>query len=381
MRQTRFDPDTPSPSSSLSLNSSSSLKQSLAPKAPPASAYRKDLAQTVLPLVIDPITLTAEVKATLKVPGDIIPTLRKVPGGGVEMRYYVEVIMDIRGKLGRLDEILTSDSGSKPGDTPGITDGMIETERIRQKEKSCVACKFEVVVGSLDSSSSKKRQLARTPAQVDSGRRSQTRDDLPVLQLRRDSGSYPSSPTSQHRRSSSLSYRGSGSNTPIAARTPILTPQPERYLYGYDFSPPDEPHDLHLPPTEAAPSYEPPPVDSIVAEKSRLEGKADALMESAPPVVDNWERSSGARPSAPVLDVITEGVAFASAGPSAGPSMPAGLRFEAEREEVDKQERERERLMAAESEPPVDEDREVDVGPVVDPAMQAGVDGLPVYSR
>lgn len=129
--------------------------------------FRKDLSQTVLPLIIDPTSLTTVVKANLRVPEDVFPTISNVPGDGVSFRYYVEVVVDLGGKLNSRGGDFFDSGSSIPGlprpssrgekDSNGGNAGvaveggvMVETEKIR-REKSIVFCRFEVVIGSVDS--------------------------------------------------------------------------------------------------------------------------------------------------------------------------------------------------------------------------------------
>jgi len=135
--------------------------------------FRKDLAQTVLPLIVDPKSMTTVVKANLRVPEDVFPTIVNVPGGGVSFRYYVEVVVDLGGKLSSKDDFFkggTSIPGlPRPGsggekDASSANGGvaveggvMVETERIR-REKRIVFCRFEVVIGSVDSVGGKGRR-------------------------------------------------------------------------------------------------------------------------------------------------------------------------------------------------------------------------------
>jgi len=64
-----------------------------------SQVWRKDLSQTFAPLYVDPMTMTAEVKAAVRVPDDVFPTIRNVPGDMISFRYFIEVIIDIHGKL------------------------------------------------------------------------------------------------------------------------------------------------------------------------------------------------------------------------------------------------------------------------------------------
>lgn len=62
----------------------------------PIQSFRKDLAQTIAPLYIDPETLTAELSTSLKVPVDAFPTI--IGSDLVTFQYYIEVLANISSK-------------------------------------------------------------------------------------------------------------------------------------------------------------------------------------------------------------------------------------------------------------------------------------------
>lgn len=133
-----------------------------------SSVFRKDLSQTLAPIMIDPATLSTVVTASLRVPEDVFPTITGVPGEMISFRYYVEVVVDLGGKLAgqdrhlpRLgmvslpsitnpnDPVLGSDRSTAP--TLAAWGGnIVDTDRIR-REKSVVACLFEIILGTTDS--------------------------------------------------------------------------------------------------------------------------------------------------------------------------------------------------------------------------------------
>ncbi|PGH30980.1 hypothetical protein GX50_06253 [[Emmonsia] crescens] len=136
-----------------------------------SSVFRKDLSQIFAPLIVDPVTLTATVKTSIRIPEDTFPTITHVPGGMISFRYYLEVVMDLRGKLAGQDrfiprlnmmtgsssynyssngQILTlSEKGRNPITSPWASN-ILDTDQVR-REKSVVACVFEVVIGTKDS--------------------------------------------------------------------------------------------------------------------------------------------------------------------------------------------------------------------------------------
>ncbi|KAG9823231.1 hypothetical protein KCU63_g16944, partial [Aureobasidium melanogenum] len=131
--------------------------------------FRKDLAQILVPLYVDPISLTAEINAKIGVPHGAFPTINTVPGAMISFRYYIEVVLDIQGKLTHDRYLSQHGSGpvsaaarpvdakennlfNGPDDTPFLMlngAGILDTAPIR-RDKSVATCTFEVVVGTTD---------------------------------------------------------------------------------------------------------------------------------------------------------------------------------------------------------------------------------------
>ncbi|KKK19692.1 hypothetical protein P175DRAFT_0449374 [Aspergillus ochraceoroseus IBT 24754] len=149
-----------------------------------SSVFRKDLTQTFAPLVVDPTTLTAVVKTSIRIPEDAFPTITRTPGSMINFRYYVEVVVDLRGKLTSPERFLPrfnlvtsggnySSSGQvlNPSDSGGsaITanwgGNILDTDQIR-REKGVVAIAFEVVIGTRDSHR-RKSEVRRTSSAAD----------------------------------------------------------------------------------------------------------------------------------------------------------------------------------------------------------------------
>lgn len=136
----------------------------------PASSgvFRKDLSQTLAPIVIDPATLSTVVSTSIRVPEDVFPTVTGVPGEMISFRYYVEVVVDLGGKLAGQDRhlprlgMVSLPSMTNPSNVQVRRDisvaptlaawggNIVNTDQIR-REKSVVASMFEVLVGSTDS--------------------------------------------------------------------------------------------------------------------------------------------------------------------------------------------------------------------------------------
>ncbi|KAI9931217.1 hypothetical protein ASPWEDRAFT_99934 [Aspergillus wentii DTO 134E9] len=260
-----------------------------------SSVFRKDLSQSFAPLIIDPATLNADIKTSIRIPEDTFPTITRTPGSMINFRYYVEVVVDLRGKFTSPDRFLPrfnmvsrgsnfSPSGQilNPADmnssiTANWAGNILDTDRIR-REKGVIAVAFEVVIGTHDSQRGQGESTpsVATPSEPTSTllNNGQERDDWPVDQ----------SPMNTDRE-----YAGQGD-------------------YGF----PQEPHW-----TEHSGEYQPPyqslgqmistphseePAD----EKTRLRRAEEMLLPSRPPDdhdPDVGSSTSGdmAMPTAPVL--------------------------------------------------------------------------------
>ncbi|KAI2619549.1 hypothetical protein GGS26DRAFT_572632 [Hypomontagnella submonticulosa] len=142
------------------------------------SVFRKDLSQAVAPLIIDPATLTANITTSIRVPEDVFPSIRNVPGGLISFKYHVEVVLDLGGKLagqstGTSQQPNRMGSLGVPGGNPASTAGsydlkrlanwngtIVDTDHLR-REKGVISVSFEVVVGTMDSSRSRGKSVLR----------------------------------------------------------------------------------------------------------------------------------------------------------------------------------------------------------------------------
>ena len=102
-------------------------------------------------------------------PDDVFPTITGVPGEMISFRYHIEVVIDLGGKLGgqskhipRLGMVNIPSNFMSSGHPMDIPDGgantgmlatwgtsIINTDPIR-REKSVIACLFEIIVGTTD---------------------------------------------------------------------------------------------------------------------------------------------------------------------------------------------------------------------------------------
>lgn len=59
-------------------------------------SFRKDLAQLVIPLYVDPTTFKSEISTSIRVPADAFPTISGCPL--VSFQYFIEVLINLSGK-------------------------------------------------------------------------------------------------------------------------------------------------------------------------------------------------------------------------------------------------------------------------------------------
>jgi hypothetical protein len=307
--------------------------------------YRKDFDQSFASIIINPDTLAAEIKTSLRVPEDAFPTISTVPGAMISFKYYVEVILDIQGKLTALDKFLPTPNVSNFSSSVRNTQGMgtsgahanmyagwgghsIDTEDIR-REKSVVSCNFEVVIGSRDS-----KRVGRWK-------------DQSVSALNTDS----SVPNIVEPGSRSLSGNGTFSHSATHLDSMLAEPPlalRPRSATQEEFGPPIARHlqvpsrSLTLPsahsPRDSAPDYQssnPHPIhfpvpniphDSELDEKERIRRAEERLLPSQPPETDtNGESSSTytshlpSAPSAP--DLVPLNRQYSAGGSSSRPSQ------------------------------------------------------------
>ena len=159
--------------------------------------FRKDLAQVIMPLIVDPRSLTAEITAKVRVPEECFPTITCVPGSMISFKYYIEVVVDIQGKLAGGDRYFAQAGsneeniyGSPPeGDEYSTTlrtgppvagARIVDTAPIR-RDRSVISSSLEVIVGTRDSDRKKLKAKAQAMPEED---RSETSIPTPTAALR-----------------------------------------------------------------------------------------------------------------------------------------------------------------------------------------------------
>ncbi|KAG4415008.1 hypothetical protein IFR04_011882 [Cadophora malorum] len=266
-----------------------------------SSMFRKDLAQTFAPILVDPTTLTAVVNASVRVPEDVFPTISGVPGQMITFRYHVEVVVDLGGKLAgqqrhvpRLGAVaLPSSFGASASARSGEVNpnmlaawggSIVDTANIR-REKSVVECRFEVVVGTKDTARKRARGNSSVRRQI-----SDWSEEMSVLPAPTHEPIYEES---------------------VATNDEQYNHQQYRVPYPYYDRPPDHPHpdhqhpeyyateeydyqDHYQPPNHAQIHVPPPEVQAEegLSEKERLRRAEERLLPSQPPIDENAPSSS-----------------------------------------------------------------------------------------
>lgn len=310
-------------------------------------SFRQDLNQIFAPIIVDPHTHSHVVNTSISVPVDLFPTIWCVPGAMISFTYYIEIVVDLRSKIGSQDRIrphmsMTSTQQHGYGDsrisrhegtdgvsylsTPGFN--YLLTDQLR-RTRGVIFTRNEIVVGTRDSARKRGKQREG---------RSVLADNMPFrgcIHLGREQD--PQDPEFD------------------CTRRPSATEsQDERQQSIYQTS--------HQPT-----AYIPPPdVEEDLDEKARLRRAGQRLLPSAPP---QHEGPSSSVPTAPPAINEEDFIRRYGLGPPApayaGPSITHfahsndTIRYNAAAPLIpgphdDKQELERQRLLALASSPPTD---------------------------
>ncbi|KAI0447463.1 hypothetical protein F4803DRAFT_499858 [Xylaria telfairii] len=325
------------------------------------SVFRKDLSQAVAPLIIDPSTLTANITTAVRVPEDAFPSIRNVPGGLITFKYHIEVIVDLAGKLAG------PSSGATPSQPPnwmvssasvrgtyGIdmnlmtnwNGAIVDTDHIR-RQKGVISVSFEVVVGTTDSSRSRGKAavrpspLAQAPSQVEPS------NEQEVYDYGWQNGDNGDADDQEE-------YNSNGFQLQPRYYSPVTSPQTAHY----DFQPHETQVPIYVPPPEVTD-------EGNLTDKERARRAEHRLLPSQP---SPRSPDAGAGPSQPsVQDQIAypaahnspcsglgsrPGVYGEEAGEPSAPTLGDLGASSSEHPTSDKQELERQRLLAEASAPP-----------------------------
>lgn len=320
------------------------------------SVYRKDLDQNTVPLIIDPLTLSSTISASLKFPDDSFPSITGVPGNMVSFTYHVEAILDLGGRMANQYQgphsSRTGPLGSGTSDSTNASYGprrgasIADTTHIRRME-GVFSCGLNLVVGTMDSARTRKRGKS-------AARASQAEEETDEEQDRPEQRSDDLPPSTSHVSGHPAeSYfppltNGHVHGSPRAGFVPGSEPPRPSYQHANGFA-------------EASPMYVPPPQipdANGMTEKERIRQAETRLLPSQPPAGE----SSGTAPAEDDLygaEDTPRLQALSLHSPTeddaeAGPSAPTAdiLAGPAPAPAEDKQELERQRLINEASAPP-----------------------------
>jgi hypothetical protein len=268
-----------------------------------SSLFRKDLAQTLAPILVDPTSLTSVVNASVRVPEDVFPTISGVPGQMISFKYHVEVVVDLGGKLAgqqrhvpRVATNYANPAGARGDGNPNLLaawgGNIVDTDHIR-REKSVVACLFEIVVGTTDTA--RKRGRGNSSATRQTNDWSAEPPATPGGTLYEPLLEEAFAPETE-----GLHHADQQTHHPYYDQP--YDDQYHDYYQHMDYNHHLDPHPEYIPPEHAQIPVPPPEVhaDEGLNEKERLRRAEERLLPSQPPQ-DNQPSSSRTvvAPSAP----------------------------------------------------------------------------------
>jgi arrestin-related trafficking adapter 9 len=340
--------------------------------ASPTSAFRKDLSQSSTMMVVNPNTLTADITTSVRVPEAAFPTISNVPGGMISFTYHIEVVIDLFGKLGEtrfLPRLTSSDPLFTPTQEAGNqltsewSNNVLDTSQLR-RNKSVVTFEMSVTVGTKDSS-----RKSKQPAKLEPPPELETPKDENDLNYHEQE--WAGEDWGQEGHDYYYDENGQPQYYDPYYYDPYYYGGHHDYHHGYwDHHQHQYPQGDHIPP---------PQPEEAVDEKTRLRRQEELLLPSQPPQEGEASSSAAAlEPSAPILgendlheetETVREGLVTPSTpGPPASVNSTDTVRpystspppfpipsVASTSATDDKQELERQRLMAQASAPPSEE--------------------------
>ncbi|KAI9894395.1 MAG: ph-response sensor protein [Vezdaea aestivalis] len=332
--------------------------------------FRNEFSQSISPLLVDPDTLTAVVRPSVRIPVAAFPTISSVPGAMISFKYYVEVVVDLGGKFSSLLPRLgmihgPTNMGHASAEPPGAFEdasgglqatfgGVIVDTAPLRRERSVVSWTFEAIVGTVDST---RGRAVRRPEGTSS---------LPT------SPSIPDSLSNDHLRPGHLTPNTISAPPTADPNSHLQNGTSDTIDYFYGSQPPFPYSDPPVPAPEVL-------ADSALTEKARIQLAEERALPSSPP--QSASSSNQIAPSAPVMDGLDPDppqTAIRHARRSFGPTAPTidGVLHNSHPPQAtdDKAELERRRLENEASRPgdfPDDEDG-VPPGPSAPPVLITG---------
>lgn len=269
------------------------------------SMFRKDLSQAFAPLITDPLNFSATLTTSVRVPEDSFPTIKGTPGEMISFKYYIEVIVDLGGKLANHLQG-AAPSGSRVGTTSVIRNpfenvdtlplfgatgstSILDTSHLKRIQ-GVVPGYYEVIVGTTDSNRLRGKGPQRPsltpsvtggPSYVESEYNNNEKGGWPSS-MHDDDGYGPESANEDY------DY----------ASYPPQTTHPRDYVNQppyWNYVPDSSHREQEIP----APHYIPPPDlpdENDLTEKERIRRAEQRLLPSQPPIAGP-SSSSAALPS------------------------------------------------------------------------------------
>ncbi|KAK6865160.1 hypothetical protein PG995_001688 [Apiospora arundinis] len=358
------------------------------------SVFRKDLSQSVAPLIIDPTNLSANITTSVRVPEDVFPSIRGVPGGLISFKYYVEVVIDLGGRLAGQTQLGSQPPGrmgsvSVPGGPASPLVGshensisrlanwngtIVDTDHIR-REKGVIYVPIEVVVGSVDSNRTRGKAVVRTGLGLES----------PSHQAFGTEADQPDYTWQNAPEAEDEYYDENGEYISPFEDSQSYFPSPLTRQTTYQDLHRQDSHRQDLQEAQAPAYIAPPqiPDQTVLTEKERVRQAEMRLLPSQPSFAGPESAAGPSRPSEPGnRSSSAAGTTELSIAPSnapgdnqEGPSAPAlaDLSLTASSHPTeDKQEMERRRLLEEASAPPEVPEEYTNGGPSAPPIDIAG---------
>ena len=276
--------------------------------------FRKDLSQVFAPIIIDPTTLSTVVTASIRVPEDVFPTVTGVPGQMISFRYHIEVVLDLGGKLAgqdthvpRLGMVNSSSHYTSSGFPSNGREGganssivaawggsIVDTDNIR-REKSVVACLFEIIVGTTDSARLRGRGNTANDFKVKSQSQQKAQSSTLANDLGQEHVTQEYDIIGKNVREPCYPYQRTARYPADASQT---NGEPYDYVY-LDSNPEPIEQSQHHPPTFGPVPLPEVPADEELTEKERVRIGYERLLPSQPPQDDAPSFSQTIPPSAP----------------------------------------------------------------------------------
>ncbi|KAG7928659.1 hypothetical protein KL925_000840 [Ogataea polymorpha] len=229
-------------------------------------SYRKDLSQSIVPLIVDPVTLTSDISTSLRVPVDCFPT---ITANMVSFQYYIEVLVNLSNSKIRATQVGFMDDEIIQKDT---SNNIYNVDRLK-RTKNVLTLNSEIVIGT-----ERKSRVRR-----------KSRHSSSVPQTPCTSIDSPLSPQDSSPPSSSLQYSAIPESSPVNEKE-VLRLREQALMPS---EPPTELNDLDYarPPSELPPMPTPGPSDGNTGEQNNVLLDDDTEYAAVPIYTEPWNEN------------------------------------------------------------------------------------------